>query len=222
MPFEPDDLLLRRYHAARDAGDLPAAAKTWEQLSLNNWDRIQQTVNGFHFSAGGKKLPEGEWGSAATEAYLRVRAMGGNFRERQVGQFYAALHTAVHNACLDYGRKDLRHAKRSAGSIDKKYEPDGDAGPFDAALASYDAEMRERASEAVEDELHRMEAERVVAWAIKQATNDNYREVLELTYIEQISAEEISERLGISMANVYARRSRGLRELERILRDPGS
>jgi RNA polymerase sigma factor (sigma-70 family) len=222
MPFEPDDLLLRRYHAARDAGDLPGAAKTWEQLSVNNWDRIQQTVSGFHFSAGGKKLPDAEWGSAATEAYLRVRAMGGNFRERQVGQFYAALHTAVHNACLDYGRKDLRHEKRSAGSIDKKYEPDGDAGPFDAALASYDADMRDRASEAVEDELQRTKAEHVVAWAIKQATNDNYREVLELTYIEQISAEEISERLGISMANVYARRSRGLRELERILRDPGS
>jgi RNA polymerase sigma factor (sigma-70 family) len=222
MPFEPDETLLRRYHAARDASDLPAAAQTWEQLSVNNFDRIKQTVNGFRFSPGGPKLPEAEWGSAATEAYLRVRAMGGNFRKREVGQFYAALHTAVHNACLDYGRKELRHEKRSAGSIDKKYEPDSEGGPFDAALAAYDAELRDRASESVEDEVHRIEAGQLIAWAIRQITNDNYREVLELTYIEQISAEEISERLGISMDNVYARRSRGLRELERILRGPGS
>ena len=52
--------------------------------------------------------------------------------------------------------------------------------------------------------------------------NDNYREVLEMTYIEKLEAEEISERLGISMDNVYARRSRGLRELGKILREHGS
>jgi RNA polymerase sigma factor (sigma-70 family) len=222
MPVQPDDLLLRRYHAARDAGDLQGAAQTWEELSVNNFDRIKQTVNSFRFSPGGPKLPEAEWGSAATESYLRVRAMGGNFRKHEVGQFYAALHTAVHNACLDYGRKELRHDKRSAGSIDKRYELGGEAGPFDSALAAYDADMRGQAAEAIEDEVHRVEAEQLIAWGIKQVMNDNYREVLELTYIEQIPAEEISERLGISMDNVYARRSRGLRELERILRDPGS
>jgi RNA polymerase sigma factor (sigma-70 family) len=222
MPLESDQTLLTRYHAARDAGDIRSAAEMWERLTVQNFDRIKQTVNGFRFSAGGPKLPETEWGSAATEAYLRVRAKGGNFKERQVGQIYAALHTAVHHACQDYGRKELRHDKRSAGSIDKTFDPDGEAGPFDRALAAYDAELRENATESVRAEKRRIEAEELIAWAIGRVDNDNYREVLEMTYIQKIPAEEISERLGISMANVYARRSRGLRELERILRGDGS
>jgi DNA-directed RNA polymerase specialized sigma24 family protein len=43
-----------------------------------------------------------------------------------------------------------------------------------------------------------------------------------LTYIEKLEADEIAERLGISMANLYQRRSRGQRELETILRDHGT
>ena len=65
-------------------------------------------------------------------------------------------------------------------------------------------------------------AESFVAWGIGQIKNDNYQEVLELTYIEKLEADEIAERLGISMDNVYARRSRGVRELGKILRDHGS
>jgi DNA-directed RNA polymerase specialized sigma24 family protein len=58
-----------------------------------------------------------------------------------------------------------------------------------------------------------------VAWGISQIANDNYREVLEMTWIHKIAAEEIADQLGISMENVYARRSRGGKELEKILRD---
>ena len=61
-----------------------------------------------------------------------------------------------------------------------------------------------------------------MGWAINQVSNDNYREVLQMTYQQQIPAEEIAERLGISMDNVYARRSRGLKEVETILRDSRS
>ena len=39
-----------------------------------------------------------------------------------------------------------------------------------------------------------------------------------MTYLHQIPAEAIAEQLGISMDNVYARRSRGVKELEKILR----
>ena len=218
MPAEPDHLLLRRYAAARARGDLQEAAETWERLSLNNFDRVKQIVKAFRFSAGAR-LPEHEWGSAATEAYLRVVAMGASFQAQEPGRFYAALVTCVQNACLDYGRKELRHARRTAGSVDRTYDPDGEAGPYDAALAAHDAELRERATAAVEDELARREAEDLVGWAIGRLTNDNYREVLEMTYFHKLSAEEIADRLGISVDNVYARRSRGGKELEKILRD---
>lgn len=218
MPCEPDHLLLRRYADARDRGDLESAAEMWKQLAVNNFDRVTQIVKAFRFSPG-RGLPDHEWGSAASEAYLRVVAMGAGFRAREVGRFYAALVTCVQNSCWDFGRKELRHDRHAAGSIDTTFEADGEAGPFDAALAAYDAQLRERASEAVEDEVHKLEAEHLVGWALSQIRNDKYREVLELTYLDQLSAEQIAERLGISLDNVYARRSRGGKELEAIFRD---
>jgi RNA polymerase sigma factor (sigma-70 family) len=219
MPFEPDHLLLRRYADARERGDVEAAAEIWKRLAVNNFDRVQQIVKTFRFSPSQPGLPKDEWGSAASEAYLRVIAMGVNFRKREAGQFYAALVTCVQNSCRDFGRKELRHDRRKAGSPEDTYQDGGEGGPFDAALAAYDADLRAHAVDAVESEVGRQEATHLVAWAIGQVTNDNYREVLELTYIHKLSAEEIAGRLGISHENVYARRSRGVKELEKILRD---
>src|SRR3712207_2169981 len=150
MTHEPDHLLLRRYAVARDRGDTALARELWEQLVVNNFDRVRQIVKAFRFSPGGRGLPEHEWGSAASEAYLRVVAMGAGFHGREAGQFYAALFQCVQNSCKDYGRKELRHQKRVAGSIDQTFDPDGETGPYDAALAAYDAHLREQATEAVE------------------------------------------------------------------------
>jgi RNA polymerase sigma factor (sigma-70 family) len=218
MACDPDPLLLRRYADAHDRGQHELAAQLWEQLAVNNFDRVRQIVKAFRFSPGGPGLPEHEWGSAASEAYLRVIAMGAGFRNREIGRFRAALVTCVQNACRDYGRKELRHERRAAGSVDEKFDPGGGAGPYDAALAAYDAELRERAGDAVEAERSRTQAEQLVAWAIAQVGNAGYREVLELTWIEKLSGEEIVARLGITPDNVYARRSRGGKEMERILR----
>lgn len=219
MPNEPDHLLLRRYADARELGRLDEAAKLWESLAVNNFDRVTQIVKAFRFTPGGAGIPDHEWGSAASEAYIRVVAMGADFRKREVGQFYAAIVTCVQNTCRDFGRKELRHDMRAAGSFDATYEPDGEAGPYDAALATYDEHLREQAREAVEGERDRLEAEQLVGWAIGEIANDNYREVLAMTYQDQLSGEQIVERLGITPDNMYARRSRGLKELERILRD---
>src|SRR4051794_30730645 len=106
MAFEPDQFLLRRFHVARNAGDLGAAREAWKQLTLNNFDRIKQIVKSFKFSPGGRGIPHFEWGSAASEAYLRVISMGVNFREREVGQFRAALVSCVENTCRDFGRRE--------------------------------------------------------------------------------------------------------------------
>ena len=218
MPSEPDHLLLRRYCDARDAGELELAQALWEQLAVNNFDRVKQIVKAFRFTPGGRGLPDHEWGSAASEAYIRVFAMGARFRHREIGRFYAALVTCVQNSCRDFGRKELRHDKRVAGSLNATFEPDGEAGPFDKALAAYDAHLRAQASDALDAEHSRANAEQLVVWGISQIANDSYREVLEMTYLHTIGAEEIADQLGISMDNVYARRSRGVKELERILR----
>jgi RNA polymerase sigma factor (sigma-70 family) len=217
MAPEPDHLLLRRYVAAREHGRAHEATELWERLAVNNFDRIAQLCKAFRFT-GGTGLPPQEVGSAASEAYLRVIAMGTGFREHELGQYRAAVYRTVHNACLDYGRRELRHQRRSAGSIDATYEPDHEAGPFDAAIAAHAAERRAQEREALEDEARRQEAEGLVRWAIAQVANDGYRAVLELTFIEKLDGDQIAERLGITTPNVYQRRRRGLKELERILR----
>src|SRR3982751_2065229 len=140
MPFERDHDLLGKFVDAHERGDLTEAAEYWERLAVNNFDRVRNRVKAFRFSPGGPGIPADEQGSAATEAFLRVIAMSAGFRKREPGRFYAALNTCVEKTCFDFGRKELRHQKRSAGSLDRRYEPDGEAGPFDAALAAYDAD----------------------------------------------------------------------------------
>jgi RNA polymerase sigma factor (sigma-70 family) len=221
MPNEPDHLLLRRYVVARDRGRDAEAARTWERLTENNFDRIKLLCRGFRFP-GGTGLPRDEAGSAASEAYLRVVAMGASFREREVGQFRAAVVRTVHNTCMDFGRKELRHQRHAAGSLDSTWEPEGEGGPYDAALAAYDADLRTRADEALADEARRQEAEGLVRWAIGRIRNDSYRVVLELTYIKKLDGDAIAQRLDITPDNVYQRRRRGVKELEKILRAPRS
>ena len=70
---------------------------------------------------------------------------------------------------------------RAAGSIDSTFDPDGDAGPFDGALAAYDQHLRDQVGDALDEEHSRVEAEQLVAWGISQVANDNYREVLDMT-----------------------------------------
>jgi RNA polymerase sigma factor (sigma-70 family) len=219
MPFEPDHVLLGKFVDAHERGDLEAAADLWERLAVNNFDRVVARVKAFRFSPGGPGLPPDEHGSAASEAFLRVIAMSAGFRKREPGRYYAALSTCVEHACRDFGRKELRHQRHAKGSIDERYEPDGDAGPYDAALAAYDEDLRQQSRESLEAEASRQQAERLVAWGIAQIKNDNYREVLELTDQQKLSGETVADRLGISVPNVYQRRRRGYLELERILRD---
>jgi RNA polymerase sigma factor (sigma-70 family) len=221
MASEPDHLLLRRYVVARDRGRADEAAQVWQRLTENNFDRIKVLCRGFRFP-GGTGLPRDEADSAASEAYLRVVAMGANFRERELGQFLAALNRTVHNTCMDFGRRELRHQRRVAGSLDSTWEDEGEGGPYDAALAAYEADRRAEAEEAERDEERRRKAEDLVHWAIGRVSNDNYRAVLELTYIDKLDAAAIADRLGIATDNVYQRRRRGVKELERILRAPRS
>ena len=219
---EPDRLLLRRYHAAIARGDQAAALQAWEDLGVNNFDKIKQSVKAFRFSAASGGIPQFDQGSAVSEAWIRLQAMGAAFRKQEVEAYYAALVQCVKNTCLDFGRADLRHQKHSRGSLDERFDPESEAGPWDRAMAAWEAERRETARERIEEELDQQHAEGLVAWAIGQINNDNHREVLGLTFIEKLEVKEIAKRLGISEANVYQRRHRGLRELEKILREHGA
>ena len=216
-----DDELIRRFCDHRDRGDLVRARDLWEQLALSNYDRVKQLVKAFRFP-GGQALPVSDLPDATQEAFLRVSAMGANFRESALGQFRAALHRCVFNSCMDFGRKELRHDEHIAGSLDERYAPGDEAGPYDAAIVAHSLAREAQDIEAADDAARSDEAQSLVAWAIAQVENVNYREVLEMTYVQRLAADEIADRLGITMDNVYARRCRGVKRLEEILRDPGS
>ena len=209
------------YCRHRDGGDIGRALEFWQDLALRNFDRVQQLVKVFTFP-GGERLPIDRVPDATQEAFVRVMAMGKTFREGALGQFRVALITCVNNACMDYGRKELRHDRRAAGSLDERYPDDEEAGPFDAALARHLRERAELEAETLAGEAARAEAHDFVLWGIAQIENDNHREVLELTFIEGLAGDEIVDRLGISPDNVYQRRHRGLKRLEEVLRDHGS
>jgi RNA polymerase sigma factor (sigma-70 family) len=215
-----DDELIKDFCDHRDRGEHARARELWEELALANYDRVAQLVKAFRFP-GGERLPADDVPDATQEAFLRVSAMGAGFRGAVLGQFRAALHQCVTNSCLDFGRKELRHAKHSGGSLDERFEADDEAGPYDRAIAQHSREREALEAGADLDAERAAAAHDLVAWAIARVENDNYREVLEMTYLRPLATDDIAERLGISPENVYARRCRGTKRLEEILRDPG-
>jgi RNA polymerase sigma factor (sigma-70 family) len=209
---QDDSRLLPEFVRCRSRGDARGAAGAWEQLAVNNYDRVAGLVRLFRYP-GGSGIVADDVEDAVQEAFLRVNAMAANFRGSSLGEFRAALRTAVSNACMDFGRPVLRHATHAGGSLDEPATEDEVGGSrYDAVIGRLSVASAAR-SEEVE------EAESLVRWGIAQIDNDGYREALELTYLDQLSGEEIAERLQITEANVYQRRRRGLQKLEKILRD---
>ena len=213
-----EDALVTRYVRARSLGDDGVRRAVWQRLVIRSLPRIQAMARTHRFE-GGARLPASQHDDAAQEAFLRAIAMGARFKGSSVGEFRAALKTCVWNACMDWGRGELARDRWVAGSLDEPFA-DGEGGTrFEQTL---EGEYRRREV----DRLDKEEAEEraasaadLVAHAISLVKNDAYREVLELTYVEKLSGPEIVARLGISENNMHQRRSRGTKEMERILRD---
>jgi RNA polymerase sigma factor (sigma-70 family) len=225
-PREPDPRhlppprLVRLYADARDRGEAERMAVVWKALCVKTIDRVRGLVQGFHFPNTNEGFPPDRVDDAVQEAFLLVQGKVGKLRGSTEGEYYAALAQWVWNACMDYGRRELRHDVGIGGSLDEPgFEGETDRSRFDAEL---DAEAAHREDERLDTEeteaglAHGME---LVAWAIPQIENENYRVVLEMTFFERLSGEDIAQRLGITPDNVYQRRSRGLRKLQEILRD---
>jgi DNA-directed RNA polymerase specialized sigma24 family protein len=217
MPFKPDRFLLRDYHGAVARRDLSAAAQAWDQLAEQNWDRIKTAVKLFRFSKASGGIPEVDQGSASGYAFLRVRALGANFRKQEIEAYYAAVWNTTQFACRDFGRRDFRHTKRSAGSLDERYDAESAVGPYSGALAAWEETRREDAADRILEELEQQREESLILWAIGKIKNDKHREVLEMTYRDKLNTDEITMRLGISKDNAYQCRSRGMRDLKKIL-----
>jgi RNA polymerase sigma factor (sigma-70 family) len=224
MP-EPDhrhlrpDQLLRLYAEHRDRGETDRMRAAWEALCVKTHDRVRGLVMAFTFPGTHEGFPAHRVDDAVQEAYLLVHGKAGKLRGTSEGEFYTALAQWVWNACMDYGRRELRHDSHIGGSFDEPgFEGEGDRSRFDDVLEAEASrrDVQRRDKEASEARLQR--DHELVGWAISEVKNDGYRSVLELTYGEKLSGDEIAERLGITPDNVYQRRRRGLKSLEEILR----
>ena len=223
MTPTPDDrhlpihALIRRFAALRAKED-DGMHDVWEVLVLRTFDRVQGLVRTFRFP-NGERMPVDQRDDAVQDAYLRLKDMASTFDGASEGEYYAAQSKCVWYACMDAGRAELRHAKRSAGSSDEPAYEDGDRGRFDEALEADARRRDEDALEKLAEEARLQHAEELLAWGVSQIENANYREVLELTHFEKLDGAEIAKRLDTTTANVYQRRKRGTQKLEEVLRD---
>src|SRR5262245_8667950 len=125
-----DDFLIRRFAKARDAGDLAGAAAAWRELCARSVDLAKSEIRRFTFPKTTIRMKEQDWGEALTRSLVRMIKMGERFRGTTAAEFRAAVITAVHRGCMDVGREEMAHEKRSGGSFDDRYD-DGDGSRFD-------------------------------------------------------------------------------------------
>ena len=212
-----DDFFIRRFARERDRGNMPGALEIWEEACVRKFDFVAGLIRGFTFP-GGQHLQPADREDAQTECMTRILDMGHNFRGHSGPEFRAAIKQAVWYGCMDVGRGVLAYEEHIGGSLDERYE-DGEGGVHDAVVERYLSEREQLAADIADDAEELAQYVELFDWAIDQVENDNYRVVLELSFREKLSGEEIADRLGISIDNVYQRRSRGLQKVKEILRD---
>jgi RNA polymerase sigma factor (sigma-70 family) len=206
-----DDELVRRFARHRDAGERAAAKQAWEQIVLANFDRVETLVRVWrHPSNASVRIAEADVDDAVQRALVKFALnMGKTFRGASGGELRAALRRCVDYACRDVARAVMTHEKHVAGSIDERVAPERDAaGRFDRELGRLSAEEGGREEE-------RREARDFVAAALSRITNETRRAVLEMT-LDGVPAEEIAERLGVSLDVVYQHRTRGIKDLRSL------
>lgn len=183
-----DAALLQRFLLARRRRDEAAARAAWDELVALNFDRVVTLVR---VESRGRLSAE-ERDDAAQLALVRMLTrLVDTFRGTSVGEWVGATRTLVHFACVDTQR-------RAAAVSGRTEELSGDA----------EQEVAEE---------HDPLLERGVAfldWALPQLA-DRRREVIELD-LQDLTTEEIQERLGVSRDVVYAARSRALKDLAKL------
>jgi hypothetical protein len=199
-----DDEHLRRFVAARDAGDADAMRRWWEELVISIFDRMDGIVGVTHRG----RLNEDEHEAAVSLALANFSAnLIDTFNGVSMGQLVNATKRLAFYACVDIQRRSVREGSRV--SLDDGW----DAGTEDRAPAAWEAdEARGRFAQ----DAHDTDMALFLEWALPQL-NDNQRRVVELTFYGA-EVPEICERLAITPANAYQLRSRGLKELAKLLR----
>ena len=205
-----DEHNLRRFLAARRAGDEAAARRWWDELVHDNFDRVRGMV--ILRSRG--HLSTVERDEALQRALIKLsNNMIHTFNGSSMGEWVNAAKTLVFGACVDTQRREQVASSRRA-RLDATDDAGEKSGQLDRSV--YKAlEKQRREQEAAEQEAHDdSRAREFLDWAIPQLSAKR-RAVIELDR-DDVPCEEIQQRLGVSRDVVYASRSRALKDLAKL------
>ncbi|MCW2957310.1 MAG: hypothetical protein JWP18_113 [Solirubrobacterales bacterium] len=205
--------LVERFAVARDHGDDVAARQLWGAIALKLDGRLKVHVRRFVIPNSDERLSPEEQDDAFQRARRRVWfKLGGSFRGSSAGEVCNAAKKATWFACVDVARERMKREQHThRGPRTAADDRGDDTDDLDRLSRLRAAATFERATELADlnDELDR---------AMARMKNTSHREVLQLERLGVPDAE-IAQRLGISTANVYQRRSRGLTTLRELLDD---
>jgi DNA-directed RNA polymerase specialized sigma24 family protein len=195
--------LLRKFVASRAEGDGDGALHWWGKLIEGNFDRVRAMVD---LNARRYGLSADERQEAVQRSLVKLwRRMVHTFEGATMGQWVNATKKLVDFVCRDVQRDAARRSSRETGldADPESTHPDWKGDELAHQRHRRDAEQAEAAD--------------FVAWALPQLTNERRRRVVERT-LDGVPAEDIATELDVSMDNLYALRSRGLKDL-RALRE---
>ncbi len=201
---------LRRFLAARRAGDAAAMRRAWEELVIVFKDRMDGLVAANHKG----RLDPFEHEEAVQRALIRFSDnLFTTFRGTSMGELVNATKTLCFYVCVEVQREAERNRRRRR-SLDEGW--DG-LGHEDRPAPTWEADQ---AREAFEAEQRSADVEAFVAWAVPQLAGRR-RAVVERTFhgapLPQICAE-----LALSKDNAYQLRSRGLKDLAKLYEQYGT
>jgi RNA polymerase sigma factor (sigma-70 family) len=208
-----DEEKLRRFLAARRAGDETQARRWWEELVTDNFDRVKGMV--LVESRG--RLSADEQQEALQRALIKLaNKMILTFHGTTMGEWVLSTRKLVHYACIDTQRRAATISKHERSFDHRSRDPDDPQG-WDAELYAATEDQR-HAQESVEDDAEALQEDvKFLDWAIARLS-PKHREVIELDR-DGVPVEEMQTRLGASRDAIYQRRSRSIRELGKLRED---
>lgn len=199
-----DDEHLRRFVAARTAGDTDAMRVCWEELVITIFDRMDGLVAAAHKG----RLNDDEHDQAVSLALSRFTfRLIHTFEGVSMGELVNATKTLASFICMDVQRASM--ANRTV-SLDHGWDADEDGG----SSSAWEAAESQRRFE-LDEHTRDMDAFRDAALA---QLPPRQREVVDLTF-QGAEIDEICDQLDLTRDNAYQLRSRGLRKLAQLLRD---
>jgi RNA polymerase sigma factor (sigma-70 family) len=197
-----DEELLRRFVACREAGDGDGALHWWGQLVERKFDLVQLLVDRRASRYG---LSHDERDEAVQAALVKLwRNMVRTFHGTTMGEWVNSTKTLVETTCMDVQRKAAKNTERETS--------------FDVAdpeTSNPDWKGAAKAEQTYLRDAEKAEAAGFVAWALPQIGDDRRRLVLERT-LDGVPADEIAAELGVGMDNLYAIRSRAVKDLRKL------